>query len=227
MAGADMQSHPNVPQPHPLKFRTILQASGGPKAAINDVIDDCEELEEYAESCVQQDDREVILAAKPKFEREKVIGVALGERPTAGFEVEIVCATQITGGFVGLQTVISYVVRSPGSGAAQVITHPHHVVRVKNAAGVIVFRRVPDATTMAIGEEGPPQPPQPTTLALGEEDPYTTMALGEEGPPQQQPQPQPTTLAIGEEQPQPTTLALGEEQGGGNGGGGNGPFGAY
>ena len=39
-------------------------------------------------------------------------------------------------------------------------------------------------TSRALGEEGPPQPPQPTTRAVGEEQPeFTTLAIGEESSP--------------------------------------------
>ena len=222
-----MQQHPNVPQAHPLKFRTVARSHGGPRAAVNDVIDDAEELAEYAEDCTDAKDQAQLAASKPRFEREKVIAVALGSRPTPAYEVEIVEVVQITGGFVGVQTQVSYVERGPSGPATppDALTapgYPHHVVRVKNAGGLITFRRVPDVTTLAVGEEGPTA----TTLAVGEEGPpMTTLAVGEEGPPM-------TTLAVGEEGAPMTTLAVGEEDprwgpagGGPIGGGFGGPIG--
>ena len=250
------QQNPNVPQTHPLKFRTIVRGRGGPKEAVNDVIDDAEELEDYARDCTGDDDRKRLEAAKPRFEREKVIAVAIGQRPTPAYEIEIVAVLQITGGVVGLQTQIHYVLRTPEGPATPpdaltLPAHPHHVVRVKNAGGLVIFRDVTPAssnpTTLAVGEEEP----RYTTLALGEEEPrYTTLAVGEEGGHQQQPHyttmmvgeegggPRYTTLALGEESrasEDPTTLATGEE-GGGNpttlatgeeSWGGGGPFGGY
>ena len=213
------QQNPNVPQAHPLKFRTLVRGRGGPKEAVNDVIDDAEELDDYARDCTGEDDRKRLGEAKPRFEREKVIAVALGLRPTPAYEVEIVSVVQITGGFVGLQTQIHYVTRSPAGPATDPAAlaapaYPHHVVRVKNAGGLIIFRDVtPVATTKMLGEEEPPATTLAvgeegggfTTLAVGEEEPrYTTLAVGEEDP-------RPTTLAVGEEDPRPTTLAVGEE----------------
>ena len=78
-----------------------------------------------------------------------------------------------------------------------------------------------EPTSRALGEEGPPQPPQPTTRAVGEEEPqFTTYALGEEEPSTRAAgeASQPTTRAVGEEQPEFTTLAIGEE---------SSPFGRY
>jgi hypothetical protein len=151
-----------------------------------------------------------------------VIAVALGQRPTPAYELEILAVDQITGGFVGVQTQVQYVVREPTPAtppdALTRPAYPHHVVRVKNASGLVVFRRVgePQPTTLMVGEEGGMM----TTLALGEEGPqFTTLAVGEEGgggPPPM------TTLAVGEEGGGgPTTLAVGEESWGG------GPFGGF
>jgi hypothetical protein len=229
--------NPNVPQAHALKFRTVVRGRGGPKEAVNDVIDDAEELEDYARDCTGEEDRKRLEAAKPRFEREKVIAVAIGQRPTPAYEIEIVSAVQITGGFVGLQTQIHYVLRTPHPAtppdALTAPAHPHHVVRVKNAGGLVIFRDVtpiaapppPPYTTLMVGEEGPPPPPHYTTLMVGEEGPppphYTTLMVGEEstarGPAD------PTTLATGEESGTgPTTMATGEEMAGGRG-----PFGGF
>ena len=80
-------------------------------------------------------------------------------------------------------------------------------------------------STMALGEEGPAQPPRDSVpvrrpgerLGTPQEGKLTTFAVGEESsqPPKPRIQPpngKPTTLAVGEEgRPQPTTLAVGEE----------------
>ena len=76
-----MEQHPNVPQAHPLKWKTVVRGAGGPTVAGNEVIDDADELAEYAESCSSADEGAQVANAKPKFEREKVIAIAVGVSP--------------------------------------------------------------------------------------------------------------------------------------------------
>lgn len=240
------QQNPNVPQAHPLKFRSLVRGGGGPKEAVNDVIDDAEELEDYAADCTGAEERAKLAEAKPRFEREKVIAVALGLRPTPAYEVEVVAVVQITGGFVGLQTQVHYVTRAPRGPATPpdaltVPGYPHHVVRVKNAGGLVIFRDVtapanppmpmpmplpppmippPRMTTMMVGEEGAPVPP-PYVPPPPQQHQQPPQPPPHQQPPQQQ-APTYTTMMVGEEvYPHPTTLAIGEEQAGG------GPFGSY
>lgn len=242
---------PNFPQSHPIKFRNVFRGTGGPQVVINEVIDDADELKEYADSCKTDGDN--IRNQQVDFKKERLIAVAIGERPTSGFEVEIVAVTQVTGGFVGLQTIVSYVERAPRGPAGQMLTYPHHIVRAKNVMGVVIYRRISegtpvfpgapqtfaapaaapaDFTTLAVGEEDPPI----TTLAVGEEEPrLTTMRAGEEGPTLFRPGEHGTTVWSPWEE-NLTTMRFGEEgvpsdprleDPFGSSGGGGGPFGGF
>jgi hypothetical protein len=61
------------------------------------------------------------------FAREMVVAVFMGSRPTGGFSVEIVSATERDG-----QIVVSYRERMPSSDAitAQVLTSPYHIAAI-------------------------------------------------------------------------------------------------
>lgn len=208
----------DVPKFSLLKFKTLIRNDQGPVEAVNEVLHTQEELDGYLDTCQDK--------SRPKhpvaFPEERAIAVALGMRPQAGHVVEIIAVVQETGGFVGIQHHVLYVEHIPHGPAADVITYPHHVIRVRGLGGIVSFRQVPDtighslrALTGQVGPMGMVAPlgvtalapgSQPTTLAVGEEGPIvTTLALGEEGL---------TAVMIGEEAP-------------GHGGGpvGGGPFG--
>lgn len=72
------------------------------------------------------------------FSQSMVVGVFLGSRPTAGYDVEIVRVRQKGAGLVA-----EYVERRPAPGAltAQVLTAPYHLVRVTRAEGPVEFIR--------------------------------------------------------------------------------------
>ena len=72
------------------------------------------------------------------FAQSMVVGVFLGSRPTAGFEVVITAVRQEGG-----RTVVDYVERRPPPDelTAQVLTSPFHVVRAMRATGEVEFRR--------------------------------------------------------------------------------------
>lgn len=73
------------------------------------------------------------------FSRSVVVGVFLGSRPTAGYQVEIT-AIATDGGV----TMVDYVERRPARGSlvAQVLTAPFHLVSVDGLAEDVRFRRV-------------------------------------------------------------------------------------
>jgi hypothetical protein len=200
--------HPNVPQARRVKFKAVVHNQAGPAVAGHEVIDTPEEYKEWIAACTGDK------GAFPEnidFEKEMLIAVAAGQRPTGGYDIRITAIAEIVGGVVGVQWEVLYSLNSPGGPAPDVLTYPQHVVRARRFEGIITFRplEAPVYTTLALGEEGPPpQPPPPpraTTLAVGEEGPTaTTLAVGEEGPTA-------TTLAVGEEGPTATTLAVGEE----------------
>ena len=72
------------------------------------------------------------------FDRERVIVVALGERRTAGYGVEVTAVEE-----TGDTLRVRYVERRPGLGcvAAQVITTPYQVVAVEGRAMAARFER--------------------------------------------------------------------------------------
>lgn len=71
------------------------------------------------------------------FGREMVVGVFLGEKSTGGYQVEITGAHPSES---GLQ--VSYQVKSPPQGAivAQVITQPHHLIRLPRYNDPVTFK---------------------------------------------------------------------------------------
>ncbi|MBI3047225.1 MAG: protease complex subunit PrcB family protein [Acidobacteria bacterium] len=73
------------------------------------------------------------------FSRSMVVAVFLGERPTAGYEVEIT-AVKAQGG----RAVVEYVERRPAPDAlvAQVLTSPFHIVSLSRSAGTPEFRKI-------------------------------------------------------------------------------------
>jgi hypothetical protein len=74
------------------------------------------------------------------FNKDMVVGIFLGTKPSAGHEVEI----------VGVRTeekdlIVEYVQKQPGRGtlAAQILTEPYHLVSVPQHAGTVKFVSVP------------------------------------------------------------------------------------
>ena len=74
----------------------------------------------------------------PDFARETILAVFLGQRPTAGYAIEMTSVTQQGGMFV-----VEYVEHKPASNAstAQVLTSPFQIVRIPRVTGPVVFRR--------------------------------------------------------------------------------------
>jgi len=73
------------------------------------------------------------------FSREMVIGAFMGSRPTAGFDMEIVAATDRNG-----TLVVTYRETTPQAGAmtAQVLVAPYHIVAVPKHVGRVTFEKV-------------------------------------------------------------------------------------
>jgi len=75
------------------------------------------------------------------FGEEMVVAVFLGDRPTGGYEVEIISAEQSES-----VLTVSFGEKGPRPGAMtiQAFTQPYHIVRVAIAAArEVVFRRLP------------------------------------------------------------------------------------
>ena len=75
------------------------------------------------------------------FSASTVVGLFLGSRRPAGFEVEITALKK-----EGDVLVVEYVERTPrpGSFVAQIITSPFHLVGVARNEGEVQFRKVAD-----------------------------------------------------------------------------------
>ena len=74
------------------------------------------------------------------FDKEMVLGVFLDEKPTGGYEAEILSAERVDG-----TLLISFAEKGPQAGAilTQALTQPFHIVRVAiNGTGAVGFRRV-------------------------------------------------------------------------------------
>lgn len=82
-------------------------------------------------------------SAKPlptvDFGTEMVLGLTLGSRPSAGWDVEITGAAPQGDGLL-----VKYAEHAPAPGrvAASVITSPYHFVKVPKVAGKVVFEKV-------------------------------------------------------------------------------------
>jgi hypothetical protein len=75
------------------------------------------------------------------FTSKMVVGIFLGSKPSAGYEVEIVnVRTQEK------DLIVEYVQKQPGRGtlAAQILTEPFHLIAVPKHAGPVRFIHVPD-----------------------------------------------------------------------------------
>jgi hypothetical protein len=72
------------------------------------------------------------------FDKEMVIGVFMGSRPTAGYSVAITGVTERDGSLV-----VTYTETSPRAGtmAAQVLTFPYHLVAVPKSAEKVTFEK--------------------------------------------------------------------------------------
>ena len=73
------------------------------------------------------------------FSKEMVIGVFLGSRPSAGFDIAIVGAEAEQG---GLTVRFRETRPAPGLMTAQVITSPYHLAAVPRQSGTVKFERV-------------------------------------------------------------------------------------
>ena len=73
------------------------------------------------------------------FTKEMVVGVFMGSRPTAGYNLEIVSATENNG-----TLVVRYREAMPprGTMTAQVVTSPYHLVTVSFFPGEVKFEKV-------------------------------------------------------------------------------------
>jgi len=80
-------------------------------------------------------------APQVDFATNMVVGVFLGTKPSAGYDVEIVGVKAQAG-----DLIVEYVQTQPGRGTitAQMLTAPYHLVAVPKHAGHVSFTQVPD-----------------------------------------------------------------------------------
>ena len=76
------------------------------------------------------------------FAKDMVVGIFLGTKPSAGYEVEIVSVRP-----EAKDLIVEYVQKQPAPGtmAAQILTEPFHLVAVPKHAGTVRFMHVPEA----------------------------------------------------------------------------------
>ena len=74
------------------------------------------------------------------FAKDMIVGVFMGSRPTAGYNISIVSTFAKDG-----NVLVRYQESTPrpGTMAAQVLTFPYHLVAVPTAAGEVRFEKVP------------------------------------------------------------------------------------
>jgi len=77
-------------------------------------------------------------APQVDFDKEMVLGVFMGSRPTGGYSVKITGVTERDGSLV-----VTYSQTSPRPGAmtAQVLTFPYHLVAVPKRSGEVKFEK--------------------------------------------------------------------------------------
>lgn len=75
------------------------------------------------------------------FSKEMVVAVFMGSRPTAGFAVEIVSATERDG-----KLVVAYreTTPKPGAVSAQVLTAPYHIAAIPASSAALAFEKIKD-----------------------------------------------------------------------------------
>src|ERR1041384_5489724 len=121
----------DVPKFSLLRFKTLLRDAQGPLAPVREVLHTQEELDEYLAS--RQGKPEP--GQKVAFPEEKAVAVALGARPHGGYSVEIIAVVQETGGFVGVQHHVLYPEHVPTGVATDMVSYPHHVIRLRGLSG--------------------------------------------------------------------------------------------
>jgi hypothetical protein len=74
------------------------------------------------------------------FSKEMIVGVFMGSRPNAGFNVSVVSTFEKDGNvLVRYQETLP----RPGVIAAQVLTFPYHLVAIPKATGDVKFEKIP------------------------------------------------------------------------------------
>ena len=114
-------------------FTTIFQASQGLKETKNGVIHSAQDLKATLPFLPSD--------TKVDFSKEEVIFVALGERPTGGFEAEISGIMYFWDRLKKLPNLadVTYQEQKPSGPVADVVTFPMHVVKCEKLDGDVTF----------------------------------------------------------------------------------------
>lgn len=132
-----------IPPADPIEniaFTTVAQEQqGGPKTAKEAVIGSQGDYTAFFDGA-PPDSPDV------NWEEEIVVAVALGERRTGGYSVEITSIRLDTIGIAAGTVSISYVERTPEDGAPDVLTYPYHVVKCRRVGIRYFFHKATKAT---------------------------------------------------------------------------------
>src|SRR5262245_27980737 len=129
------------PVPGPISrdvpFHTLSKSAlGGPIRAKQAVIRSAAELAAFFDGNAPS-----LPPTEPRVDwnREVVLGVALGGVPTGGYGIEITKVTHMIGGITGGMAMVHYAGKSPNGPAIQIPTKPYHLVRLDELAARFVF----------------------------------------------------------------------------------------
>jgi hypothetical protein len=128
----------NAIYPDVVAFITLYQGPRGLKARTTEVLHSQEEMDKAFAGL------DVTLSAKVDFSSEDVTVVALGQRATTGYAVEItgiICVTDRLNNLPN-ETLISYHECKPSWEAAEIPTSPMHVVKSAKIKAVVSFNPV-------------------------------------------------------------------------------------
>ena len=122
-------------QPQDPGFTLIEKSQGGPRDAVEKAITDAAAWAAFWKS--YRGDKAVLPAVD--FAKEDVILVAWGEKPSAGFTLEVVRVERDKA-----ETRVLVRRTKPEGAAASVLTHPSCIVRIPKITGTLRFVDTPE-----------------------------------------------------------------------------------
>jgi hypothetical protein len=128
----------NAIYPDVVAFTTLYQGPRGLKIRTTEILHSREEMDKAFA------DLDFTLSAKVDFSSEDVTVVALGQRDTTGYAVEITGIIYVSDrpNSLSNETLISYHERKPSWEAAELPTFPMHVVKSAKIRAVVNFSPV-------------------------------------------------------------------------------------
>jgi hypothetical protein len=145
-AGKDAPFPYTLNPPDYIKFETIYQGAEGPKTAVHAIIQSQKQLDGTLPNAAQ-------LGIKPgtiNFDREQLIIVGLGARPTTGYKVAIDNVMYLTDRNAGPTanqnlpdlTLVTYTELKAGGASGDMITYPVHIIKTQKLTGAVQFNEV-------------------------------------------------------------------------------------